>query len=99
MLIVMQYAFKAHESFGKNQPTEGYQYMARMEQALKIPDADAISQQRIGMVYAEAGAYHFRRKEYAKARSILRKGLGFVPNHSEIKERLRIIDSGEARPD
>lgn len=99
MLIVMQYAFKARELFSKNQPTEGYQYMARMELALKMPDADAISQQRIGLVYAEAGACHFRKKEYGKARSILRKGLQLVPDHSEIKERLRIVDSGEARPD
>lgn len=96
--MVYQYAVKAHELFSKNLPTEGYKYLALIEQGMQELHGDAISLNQIAMVYAEAGACHFRKKEYAKARSILRKGLGYVPGHPELKERLRIVEAGEARP-
>ena len=49
-------------------------------------------QPMIGLAYAEAGAYHYRKKQFQKARDVLQKGLQIVPGHGEISERLRIVE-------
>jgi hypothetical protein len=67
-----------------------------LELAIKENKQSAlISEQMIGMAYAEAGAYHFRKKEYKEARKIILKGLEITPDHGELKERLKIVESEE----
>jgi tetratricopeptide (TPR) repeat protein len=98
-LLIYSYAFESYTNFSQNAEVDGYSYMKKTEAAMKsewtkIPLLD----QMIGLMYAEAGAYHFRKKQYAKAKEILLEGLKVAPNHSEIKARLEIVEDESMRP-
>lgn len=92
-LMIYQLGLASYGLFLENEGTEGYKYLNQMEQALK-EDNEKVStlDQLIGMAYAEAGAYHFRRKEYKEAKKIILRGLEIVPDHGELKERLKIVE-------
>jgi tetratricopeptide (TPR) repeat protein len=95
-LMIYQYAFRSYSLFLENSPVEGYKYLKLMEAELKEMDEKLITfEELIGMTYAEAGAYHFRKKEFTKAKEILRQGLHIAPDHGEIKERLKIVENEE----
>lgn len=92
-LMVYQYSFRAYSLFLENAGDEGYRYLELMEDGIKELDGHPMALEiMIGMAYAEAGAYHFRRKQFIKAKQILQKGHDAVPGHGEIQERLRIVE-------
>ena len=98
-LLIYAYAFESYTKFSQNAEVDGYSYMKKAEAAMKsdwtkMPLLD----QMIGLMYAEAGAYHFRKKQYAKAKEILLEGLKVAPNHSEINARLEIVEDENMRP-
>jgi tetratricopeptide (TPR) repeat protein len=93
-LLVYQYAFRAYGLFLKNSGEDGYTHLTRMEDELKsMNEKTIIGSEMIGMAYAEAGAFHFRKHEYKKAKEIILKGLTITPDHGELEERLRIVDT------
>jgi tetratricopeptide (TPR) repeat protein len=94
-LTVYQYSLRAYGLFMQNLGTEGYKYLTLIEEELNSGGNAMIVEHLTGMAYAEAGAYHFRRKEFQKAKEILQKGLTFFPEHGEIKERLKITEDEE----
>lgn len=92
-LLVYQYSLLAYSLFLQNSGKEAYDNLALLESELTaLNEKTMISEEMIGMVYAEAGAYHYRRKEYKKAKEIILKGLEIAPDHGELKERLRIVE-------
>lgn len=98
-LLVFAYARQSYIMFAHDSEAEGYAYMEKAETARKQND-DKLSMvdQVIGLMYAEAGAYHFRKQQYEKAKQILLKGLEIVPDHPEIKARLEIVEDKSMRP-
>lgn len=93
MLMIYQLALASYGLFLENDAKEGYRHLTQMEEALNANNESvATLNQLIGMAYAEAGAYHFRRKEYKEAKKIILKGLEIVPDHGELKERLKIVE-------
>jgi hypothetical protein len=93
-LLVFQYAFRSYSLFSQNAGPEGDKYRELMEEELKKMEGNSIMMdQLIGMVYAEAGAFHYRQKHLYHAKEILLKGLEVVPGHTEIMERLKIVEA------
>lgn len=92
-MMVAQYAFRAYGLFLENSATDGYKYLKLMEESLDSSgEKMTVYEDLLGMAYAEAGAYHYRKKEFNKAREILKKGLDYYPDHGELKERLKIVE-------
>lgn len=92
-MMIMQYAFRAYGLFLEDAGTEGYKYLTLMEESAALVGENMVAaEDLLGLAYAEAGAYHFRKKEFKKAREIILKGLEFYPDHGELKERLKIVD-------
>lgn len=92
-VMVAHYAFRAYGLFMENSATDGYRYLKLMEESLATAgEKMTMYEDLLGMAYAEAGAYHFRKKEFKKALEILKKGLEYYPDHGELKERLKIVE-------
>ncbi len=93
MFRLYQLSMSAYNLFNHDKGAEAYKRMEELEVGLEsekeLATADEVY---LGMPYAEAGAYHYRRKEYTKARAILKKGLEIAPGHFELLERLRIVE-------
>jgi hypothetical protein len=93
-MLAYQHAFQAYSEFLANNETEGYAHMNSMEKQLEeLKDDSIVGQDLIGMVYAEAGAFHFRKKNYKMAKEIILTGLKRAPDHGELKERLEIVEN------
>jgi tetratricopeptide (TPR) repeat protein len=96
MLVVYQYCLRAYSLFLEDSGTEAYTYLNKIETQLNDIGGDTmIIYEMIGHAYAEAGAYHFRRKEFTKAKEIMHKGLVLAPDHGELRERIRITEREE----
>ncbi|MEO7991933.1 MAG: hypothetical protein ABI663_20445 [Chryseolinea sp.] len=93
MIRLYHLSMATYSLFNKDKGTEGYKRMEQLEAELKS-ETERITgiDQMIGMAFAEAGAYHYRKKEYTKAKEILLKGLKVTPDHPELVERLRIVE-------
>jgi hypothetical protein len=92
-LLIYNYAFASYKYFLDNKGDEGYRLMRQMELELKNKDKDVtVNDSQIALVFAEAGAFHFRKHEYKKAKEIILKGFEYTPNDGELKERLKIIE-------
>lgn len=92
-LMIYQYSYRAYSLFLKNSGDEGYKFLALLEEDLKSFGGNPVAlQSMIGLAYAEAGAYHYRTKNFRKALEVLQKGLEIVPGHGEIQERIRIVE-------
>lgn len=89
-----QLSLLCYSLFLDNNGRDGYKYLSQLEALLASESEKMTSiEELIGMVYAEAGAYHFRRKEFKTAKQIMLKGLEIAPDHGELKERIRIVDN------
>jgi len=98
-LLIYAYVFESYTKFSQNAEVDGYAYMKKAESAMKSDwTSMPLLDQMIGLMYAEAGAYHFRKKQYTKAKEILLEGLKVAPNHSEINARLEIVEDENMRP-
>ena len=92
-MMTMHYAFRAYSLFLEDSGIEGYKYLSMMEENRAVAGEEMVAtQDLLGLAYAEAGAYHFRKKEFNKAREIILKGLTLYPDHGELKERLKIVE-------
>lgn len=99
-LLVYSYAQQSYIMFSHNSEAEGYTYMKKAEATMKLSEEKLpMVDQFIGLMYAEAGAYHFRKQQYEKAKQVLLLGLEIVPDHPEIKARLEIVEDKSMRPD
>jgi hypothetical protein len=93
-LQAYQLSLLCYSLFLDNNGKDGYKFLAQLEALLDSEKEKMTNMEElIGMVYAEAGAYHFRKKEYKTAREIMLKGLEIAPDHGELKERIRIVDN------
>src|SRR5688572_6708147 len=98
-LLIYAYVFESYTKFSQNAEVDGYTYMKKAESSMKSDwTSMPLIDQMIGLMYAEAGAYHFRKKQYTKAKEILLEGLKVAPNHSEINARLEIVEDENMRP-
>jgi len=43
--------------------------------------------------YSSGASYYFKKGQYSKARELLNKGLEYVPNNFELKDRLRVLNN------
>lgn len=93
MLRVYHLSLLCYSLFLENKGVDAYKYLTQLETELNTENEKMTGlEEMIGMVYAEAGAYHFRKKEYKTAIEVMRKGLEIAPDHGEIKERIRIVE-------
>jgi tetratricopeptide (TPR) repeat protein len=98
-LLIYAYAYQCYTFFSQNSEVEGYAFMKKAEAAMKTSwNKIPMMEQLIGLMYAEAGAYHFRKQQYEKAKQILLAGLNVMPDHPEIRARLEIVENEQMRP-
>jgi hypothetical protein len=98
MLRIYHLSTLTYGLFLDNKGSEAYKYLTQLETELKSENEKLVNfEELIGMVYAEAGAYHFRKKEFKTAKQIMLKGLEIAPDHGELKERIRIVEEEEKK--
>jgi hypothetical protein len=97
-VIIMLYSALAGVNFHDDNPTEGYKYLARMEELALTGMENATERDK--MMYSspweQASAYHFRKKEFTKAKEIVNKGLRLFPGDKGFEVRLEDIRREEA---
>lgn len=91
-LVAVNLAFGSYNYFQKDNGEMGYKYLGQFKEQLKKIDRTAISRDAIAMPFAEAAAFHFRGKDYGKARGIIHDGFKYAPDHPELVERLKIVN-------
>lgn len=92
-LLALNYAYTGYRQFLADNPEEGYKLMHLLELEIQDKGVDSmVNESQVALLYAEAGAYHFRMKDYKKAREIILKGFTYAPEDSELKERLKITE-------
>lgn len=92
-LYASSYAFKSATSFEADQGDEGYSNLKLLRQELDKHGKDLmINEHAVAMVFAEAGAYHFRLKQYNKAIEIMQEGFKYAPDDPELKTRIKIVE-------
>lgn len=70
----------------------GLKCLTSMESLIeKFGDKLKIDENQHGMVYAEAGAAYFRKRQLDRAERIIKRGLEIMPDHPELKTRLTIV--------
>lgn len=91
-LYFFSYAYLAYNHFLADDLVKGLELLSKMEFILKeFGDGLRYDENLYGLVYAEAGASYFRLRNYAKAKEIIEAGLMLMPEHPELKERLKIV--------
>jgi len=91
-LYATNYGYMAIRSFQSDQYTEGYKYMKLLIDEVEEHGSDLMmGEDLIAFVFAEAGAYHFRLKQYDLATEIMQKGFKYAPDNGELKVRLQIV--------
>lgn len=92
-LYATNYAYLAYKNFETDQKVEGYRYMKLLEDAVeKLGEELIVPDNLLAMVYAEAGAHHYRQREYHKAREIILRGFKYAPDDEELQARLEIVE-------
>ncbi len=86
------YSFLGYMQFREDNRKKGFEYLKLMDELRnKFKEDLNIDDARYGLIYAEAGAHYYRKKEYQKAKEIIEKGLERVPDHTELIARLEIV--------
>jgi hypothetical protein len=97
-LYAINYTYLSYKFFSDNQPDDGYKYLHLLEAEVKQSKKELlIKEAQIALAFAEAGAYHFRQKEFLKAKEIINKGFEYAPDDYELRERLKIVDEEMAK--
>lgn len=92
-LHAVNYAFLSSKSFSDDNEQEGYKYLDLLIGEIRVHRKELLIKEReLAIPFAEAGAYHFRKKQFIKAKEILNKGFEFAPDDYEIRERIKIVD-------
>ncbi len=92
-LFASNYAYLAYKNFETDNESEGYGYLAKLEDVIeKLGEELAMPEGTVALVFAEAGAHHYRKKEYKKAKEIMLKGFKYAPNDEELKARIEIVE-------
>lgn len=86
------YSFLGYMQFREDHREKGFEYLKLMDELRdKFKEDLNIDDARYGLIYAEAGAHYYRKKEYQKAKEIIETGLERVPDHTELIARLEIV--------
>lgn len=84
----------SEEAFFDDDGELGEKYFTiAMKTRIDMEDSEVLDNQGLGMLYAEKGAYYYRRGQYKKALDILNEGKSLVPEHARIIARLKIVNS------
>lgn len=90
--LFFNYSTVAYYHFRADDPVSGFKYLRLMEALIDtFKEKLKVNENQYGLVYAEAGAHYYRKREYSKAKEILEKGMKIMPNHPELKVRLEIV--------
>lgn len=97
-VILLLYSGMAAMSFGDENPTEGYEYLARVEGLALAGMENATERDKAlySSPWCQAALYHFGRKEYSKSRDIINKGLKIFPGDDRLKMTMEDIKREEA---
>jgi tetratricopeptide (TPR) repeat protein len=91
-IIFYHYSYLSYLEFREDHREKGFEYLELMNTLKqKFKEDMRIDELRYGLVYAEAGAHYYRKKEYKKAKEVIEKGLELVPDHTELLARLEIV--------
>lgn len=91
-LYFFHYASIAYTHFRADDFSIGHDYLRRMEELYAIHGQNLKMDDTLhALVYAEAGAAYFRKRNYHRAKAIILKGLEVLPDDPELKVRLQIV--------
>lgn len=86
------YCFSSNESYFDNDEEQGQLYFDKaLETFAQIEDNSIVDMHNYGRLYAEAGAYYYRKNNLTKALEFVQEGLKHVPDHQGLKTKLCII--------
>lgn len=79
-------------AFSNNDGEEGQKYFdLAMQLYLSIGDKSSVQKDSFGWMFAEKGAYLYRKHQYQEALEVLEDGLRYVPKHERILARIEIV--------
>ncbi len=78
-------------NFERNKGKLGENYRAQLEAIYSDFDIK-INETNVGIAYAQAGSYYFRKGNRTKARQLFKKGLEYSPGNYELESRLQMLN-------
>ncbi len=90
-MLLDSYLFYSELQFRNQKPDEGNDYLTRFEEGFKGKTDLKVKHQFIVRAYASASVYYFVKGYKSKSRTYLIKGLNYVPENSELKQRLQML--------
>lgn len=75
------YLQSAYEFYSRSMPVEANEKLNEFEDLADKFGLEQVNDTFIAEVYSSATAYYFKRGSYSKAKSFLRRGLEYAPNH------------------
>lgn len=89
-MIAYAYAVEFGESFKKGNVIRAEKYQQLFEKFYET-DQTLLSPESVGMAYAEASVYYFKKGQKTKAKQLLDRGLEIVPDNYQLRLRKQMI--------
>ncbi len=90
-MLLDSYLFYSELQFRNEKPNEGNDYLTRFEEGFKGKTDLSVNKQLIVRAYASASVYYFVKGYKSKSRTYLLRGLNYVPENIELKQRLQML--------
>ena len=87
-LVLESYLYKAYDLVSKDLIPESKEYLDKFQKSFDLINNLPVSKELITQTYASIAVYYFRRSRYDDSRYFLKKGLEYVPESVELKNRL-----------
>jgi len=90
-MLLDSYLSYSELQFRNEKPNEGNDYLTRFEEGFKRKTDLILNKKLIVRAYASASVYYFVNGYKSKSRTYLITGLNYVPENSELKQRLQML--------
>jgi len=86
--------YASNELYLENDGENGKKYFdMAIDTRDAMEDKEVLESEIVGWLYAEAGSYFYRKKDYKSALQILEEGLKFAPDHERLLVRIKYTKS------
>ena len=90
-MLLDSYLLYSELQFRNEKVNEGNDYLTRFEEGFKGKTDLSVNNQLIVRAYASASVYYFVKGYKSKSRTYLLRGLNYVPENIELKQRLQML--------
>lgn len=92
-ILAELYLARMGEEFDKKNQSQALSFKSKFEELYDAAAFGKVSDYAIGKAYSKACVYYFKRGMDREARAILKKGLAYSPNNSELRSRQYMLSN------